>query len=53
MCKTNQFAIMPFESCNKRHQCFSRKKKVSPVKEKIHLIYDVITHVPRGMSGHV
>ena len=53
MCKTNQFAIMPFESCNKRHQCFSRKKKGFTGQGKIHLIYDVITHVPevcRDMS---
>ena len=34
MFKTNQFPIMPLESCHKRHQCFFKKKNVSPVKEK-------------------
>ena len=55
MCKANQFPIMPFESCNKRHQCFSRKKKGFTGQGKIHLINDVITQVPEVClgSGHV
>ena len=37
MCKTNQFPFMPFESCNKRPQCFSRKKRFHRSRKKFTL----------------